>query len=157
MTNLSPTPKAPCLAVLVAIFSTSVCMDNVDWSYAPGPGALVPELPHLKIDKSSMRQHLPAASLVVWWPSSPSLPGPGAHVLKLPPFVDHIQDAIRKLASIVCQLDVLLPWYMCYQMCSCQVCPKQQCWLALSFRGRGRGRAKGRGRGRGRGPTPKCG
>ena len=22
-------------------------MDSVDWSYAPGPGALVPELPHL--------------------------------------------------------------------------------------------------------------
>ena len=46
-TKRSPTPKAPCLAVLVALFSTSVCMDRVDWSYAPGPGALVLELPHL--------------------------------------------------------------------------------------------------------------
>ena len=33
--------------MLVVIFSTSFCIEKVDWSYVPGPGAIVPEPPHL--------------------------------------------------------------------------------------------------------------
>lgn len=43
----SPTPKAPCRAVLLLLLSSSVCMDRAAWSYVPGPGAAVDALFHL--------------------------------------------------------------------------------------------------------------